>query len=285
MDRPILFYYVDIRNFLKDFVLYSKFKNPKWTLGLLSRKLQIQTSTLTRVLNGQREMGEVLRDKLITYLNFNSEEAEYFRDLSLVPQLASSSRATAALLESSAKTHSYGSVKPLSQSESNRMTKWYSFAIWLLARSEGFEPSAQWICERLHFSITVEEAQLTLDDLISSGLLTKDLTGKVVAKEGRIESTNDIPSAAIRAHHAQMMDLAKLSLETVPVEQREISGSTIMINSGNLDKAKNLIRAFRKKLGALMEEPSGDSVYQFNVQLFPLTKQVRAVSKLSRNGA
>ncbi len=39
-----------------------------------------------------------------------------------------------------------------------------------------------------------------------------------------------------------------------------------------MGKAKELIRDFKKKFEKLMEEETGDRVYQIQIQLFPLTK-------------
>ena len=90
--------------------------------------------------------------------------------------------------------------------------------------------------------------------------------------DGRIKTTNDIHSEAIKRYHEQMLDNAKEAIRKIDVNSREYTSSTFTMRSSNIPKAKELVREFREKFTKLLEEENGDGTFHIQVQFFPLTK-------------
>ena len=55
------------------------------------------------------------------------------------------------------------------------------------------------------------------------------------------------------------------------MDERDFSGITMAINVEKLDEAKEMIRAFRRKLCKFLETGKKTEVYTLRVQLFPKT--------------
>jgi uncharacterized protein (TIGR02147 family) len=82
MTNQDLATYQDYRKFLWDHVNAKKAINPKWSFGMWARTLGLKaTSSITMILNGQREAGPQITAKLVHYFGFNETEAQYFREL------------------------------------------------------------------------------------------------------------------------------------------------------------------------------------------------------------
>jgi uncharacterized protein (TIGR02147 family) len=71
-----------------------------------------------------------------------------------------------------------------------------------------------------------------------------------------------------------MIDRAKESMETVPVELREISGITLGISGACIDRIKQRIRMFKDEIITMVVDDKTESsdVYQLNIQFFPIIK-------------
>lgn len=102
-------------------------------------------------------------------------------------------------------------------------------------------------------------------------LIIQDEEGQFVKNTKKLSTTKDIPSQALRDAHIDILKIASEKIETIPVEDRFYSASTIAIKKDKLLEAKELIREFRSKLAEFTKGDGPDEVYQMNIQLFPLT--------------
>lgn len=74
--------YQDYKVFLNDYFRLKKELNNQWSLGAWASYMGLQnTSTLSRVLNGERIIGPKLFEKLVRYFEMNEEEIEHFKNL------------------------------------------------------------------------------------------------------------------------------------------------------------------------------------------------------------
>jgi hypothetical protein len=71
-----------------------------------------------------------------------------------------------------------------------------------------------------------------------------------------------------------MLEHAKTALRKVRLEEREFTSTTLLMSTGQMSEAKELMREFKMKFEKIMEKESGDQVYQFQLQLFPLSKKI-----------
>ncbi len=65
--------------------------------------------------------------------------------------------------------------------------------------------------------------------------------------------------------------MSKSKLDDVPVEFRDFSSMTIAVDPEKLPEAKAVIREFRQKMASLLRDGNKTEVFQFALQLYPLT--------------
>lgn len=71
--------YTDFRKFLRDYASEMKKQNPNWSLAIWAKELGLSsTSSLTKILNGQREAGNKFCFKVIEYFKFSVDHAKHF---------------------------------------------------------------------------------------------------------------------------------------------------------------------------------------------------------------
>jgi uncharacterized protein (TIGR02147 family) len=122
--------------------------------------------------------------------------------------------------------------------------------------------------------VSAQEVQESLAFLTKAGLLKKT-EGKLVQSETSVKGSNDATRLAMRGMHRMMSQLATPALE-LPVEERNFSGVTIGLSRESYSKIENLLDEFRRKIIAVAaEEKNVEQVYRLNLQLFPLTKNVK----------
>lgn len=122
--------------------------------------------------------------------------------------------------------------------------------------------------------VSAQEVQESLAFLTKAGLLKKT-EGKLVQSETSVKGSNDATRLAMRGMHRMMSQLATPALE-LPVEERNFSGVTMGLSRESYSKIENLLDECRRKIIAVAaEEKNVEQVYRLNLQLFPLTKNVK----------
>lgn len=263
----------DYRVFLQTHAQDMKKTKTAWSFGLWSKSLGLKTtSSLTKIIQGQREPGPQITDKFVRYFGFDHKQAQYFRDLIRLQKIKNDSRLSVMLMEKIGKDFPQSSLRLMDNKSFLIISNWYYLALRELVRIKGFQENPDWIVEQFQFKITGREVSQAIKILIEMGLLKRDKSNNLIIVDGRLDTSNDISSEAIRRYHEQMLEHAKAAVRKFNVEEREITSTTLVMNSKQIGIAKELIREFKQKFEQLLEDESGDRVYQIQIQLFPLTK-------------
>ena len=150
---------------------------------------------------------------------------------------------------------------------------WYHFPILELTNTKGFKSDEKWIAKRLGMPLSILKAAL---DRLESLELIERVDGKIRATGGDfLETTNDIPSGAIRKHHEQMLAKAAEALNADSPELREFQAMNLGFNPEDLGAAKEMIREFYKRFNKKFSRASGKEIYQMNLQFFKLTQEIK----------
>lgn len=270
--------YTDYRVFLIAHAQSMKVKQASWSYGAWAKSMGLKTtSSITKIIQGEREAGSAITERLVSYFQFTDRQALYFRDLVRLQKIKKDPRLSALLMEKIGKEHPNSSLRIMDDKSFLVISNWYYLAIRELFRL-GFQEDPEWISELLLFKVTSRDISNAIKTLLAIGLLTRDDNGRLQLAEGRIDTTNDIASEAIKRYHEQMLEHAKAALRRIPPEAREITSTSLAIHSKNIGLAKELMRKFKADFERLMEEDSGDQVYQFQMQFFPLTKKLMDVT-------
>lgn len=271
--------FTDYRSFLLAHVQDMKQSKPDWSYGSWAKRLGLKTtSSITKILDGDRDPGPQISEQMVRYFDFKDKDAQYFRDLISLSKLRKNPRLGVLLLEKMSKEHPNSMQRLLDSKTFSVISNWYYLPLREMTRMKSFREDADLIAKQFRFKITAREVTKAIQVMIELGLLSRDSNGTLHVAEGRITTGDDIADEGIKRYHEQMLENAKTAIRETLVDEREFGASSLVIQSRNLPKAKQLIREFKSNFARLMEEEDGDAVYQIQIQLFPLTDFKKAIS-------
>lgn len=222
-----------------------------YSLRAFARQLGLQSGPLSELLRGKRPLTGALAERLADALNFDPEARERW---------VLAARGTA-----NAPVSTPRSPRPLDDERFALIADWYHYGILSLLETASWRDSYRWIAEQL--GIAEAEAKEAMQRLHRLGLVARR-RGRWIAT-GNFTSTHDVPSAALRKHHRQLLAQAVDALDTVSVDERDVTSMTLAIDPRRLPEAKRRIKAFRRELAAFLEGGDATAVYQLCIQLFP----------------
>jgi uncharacterized protein (TIGR02147 family) len=142
-----------------------------------------------------------------------------------------------------------------------------------MAARADFSEDPEWIAKELLPQITVQQARKALKLLFDLGLLIRGVDGRVARGEPALDTGHEVTSRAVVNYHRQMLERASDALESVPGTRRDVMALTVCIRSDTVADLKKRIHEFRETLVARCDDDRDPCVvYQFNVQLFPMTQ-------------
>ena len=245
----------DFRKYLQTELLQRCKKNPSYSLRAFAKSLDVDPSTLSKILKGKRPLGSKLIVQLGARCGLKPGDLKpYFQD---------------EVAAGSTPSHSF---EQIALDRFAIIADWYHFAILELMTVKGFEPSAKWIARSL--GISVVEANMAIERLQRAGFIEigKDGKWRDISSGATTTIGPDMASAAHRHFQEQILAKAIEAISTVPLEERESSGAVMAIDRSKLPEARALITKFRRQLAKLLAtDKDGDDVYNLSVALFPLT--------------
>lgn len=221
-------------------------KNPRFSLRAFAKRLGVSPSHLSRVLNGKKSLS------LETAVQISRELG-----IDLTGEFSDQALPT--------KTLNFEVFKVISD--------WYHFPLLELIRTKGFKSDARWIAKRMELPLPIVTAAL---DRLESLELIERKDGEIkLTNQNFLETLDDIPSAATRNHHEQMLSKAVESLNSEPVSKREFQSLNFNFDPEEMEEAKKAIRDFCKRFNKKYGKTSGKEVYQLNLQFFGLTRETK----------
>lgn len=265
--------FTDYRAFLAAHFQDLKRANPGYSYGRWAQKIGLKdTSSITKIIKGDREPGDQITNLVVKYFKFPDREAEYFRDLIRLSKIRRDPALKVLLLEKMARQNPSQTHRLLDEKTFSVISNWFCLPIREMTKLADFEESAEWIAQKLRFKVNARELKQALQNLIELGLLARDEQGRLQVADKQVTTSNDVQSEAIRRYHEQMLENAKHAVRSVDIAERELQAESLVMEFEDLEQAKAMIREFREKFSNSFERSQGDAVYQFQIQLFPLTK-------------
>lgn len=270
--RPDIFRYLNYRDYLAAYYLAAKVHVRGFSYRAFSRKAGFASPNFLKlVIEGDRNLGEDSISKVSHALSLTGEEERYFRNLVAYDQ-AGSAEEQARRLEAITTTRRFMDARPLEGLMLQYLSRWYHVAIRELAARPDFRPEPAWIVRQLVEPVTLEEAQASLTLLLDLGLLERDETGRIHRGEPTLDAGHEVQSAGAWRFHRSMLTLASSSLDAVPPASRDFGALTVCVRADALPELKRRLQEFREQMMDLCDQSEApDTVYQLNVQLFPLS--------------
>ncbi len=265
--------YLDHRLYLAAYYQAAKRTRPSFSFRMFSKLAGLRSPNFLKlVIDGERNLGADSVGRFAQALALEGADAEFFADLVAFGQaqtLAEKNRA----FERIAASRRFRAARRIDGELFAYLSHWYNPAIRELAARDDFQEEPRWIAAQLRPKITPHEAADAMKLLLSLGLLVRDAgSGRVVRGEPTLTTEHEVRSLGAAAFHRQMLERAAQSIETVPRELRDLAALTVCVSAETAAAVKQRIHQFREALTELCDaDPKGNTVYQLNVQWFPLS--------------
>ncbi len=254
MERNHLF-----REKLREVLIDKTKKNPSFSLRAFAKQLGVESSSLSQIINGKRNLTDKMCERLAPKLNISPNELD---------RLMGNQNFAA-----KAKKIAY---KKLSEDNFNIIADWYHYAILELTYVKGFKGDFKWISNVLGVNIHIVKA--AVERLKRVGFLKIEKDGTWV---DTIEFADALPpnqvQPAYRKIEIQKREMAIEAIDNIKPEERGMMSRTFAGDKKKIEEAKIRCREFLKELEQFLGDRSindVDEVYHVTLSLYPVS-QVR----------
>jgi len=274
-SKPLVFDYLDYRQFLKDCWTLEKKRKPFFSLRYISGKIGINAGYIAKVLNGQIHLGIKNVEAVASLFKLEGRELDYFIELVYFGR-AKDENAISKHFERLQEIKGV-EFRTIADDTVEFYRHWYNMAIRsLLSINKTTEKDIRRISAMLIPQISIKQVRDSISLMKKLGMVVTDETGVYVVTEQFISTGEKWSSKIIRDYQQTQISLAGRALEEVAPEFRDISTVTLTTSTKDLPLIRERIKQFRHDLLVLSQEcVNDDAVMQMNVQLFPcaLTNQ------------
>jgi uncharacterized protein (TIGR02147 family) len=269
-----VFNYLEYREFLRDYYQEQKKDKSFFSYRFIGLKAGMHSSYVIKVLQGTLHIAPKKIESFIKLLNLSEAEANYFEALVHFGR-AKTDRQRKLYFD---KLFEISTVKAqkLAIHQYEFFQKWYYSAIWSIINCQPFKGDYKALGDLCKPAIPINDAKRAVLLLEKLDLIVKKADGSYVTTETNLTTGQKWHSQAVAGFQREMINLAGESLERAPKNERDLSTVTLCIDEKDFPEIQEHIRLFRTSLIKLVNGHNGSGrVYQLNVQLFPLSADLK----------
>jgi uncharacterized protein (TIGR02147 family) len=266
------FNYTDFRKFLADYYEQMKKANPRFSYRYLTTQAGINPGNFTKMLKGERNLTLKTTEQLVYALKLPKKERNYLQIMVLFCQ-ATNHEEKKQYFEKMM-TFKESCVRILDSTQYEFYDKWYYTAVrevlsfFPLTRNNYGE-----LGKLIVPPIPERDVIKAVDLLQKLGLIEEDETGCFKRTVALISTGNDIKSLTINNFIIHTMRLAERAINS-GLTETNLSSVTISVSGEDFIKIRDEVRMFRRRIMDIAKNSKApDRVYQYNVQVFPVTKK------------
>ena len=275
-----IFKYIDYRKYLADFYLEKKNTTRHFSYRFFAEKAGIKSPVfLKQVIDGERNLTRSAIEKFLSALNLNKKECLFFKNLVLFNQ-AKTALEKQECYSVMLSMMDYVREHQVSGDQYLYFEKWHNSVIRELVCLHDFQNDFGLIAKTVKPRIKVNEAKRAVQLLLRLKMVSRQKDGTYRQTDSAIVSSDDMVALARRSFNSEMLMLARNANENLPPAERNISGITMGISQSCYDVLLAEMAAFKERVKAIVnQDEQGTSVFQLNLQLFPLSEDIRSVHK------
>jgi len=275
MECPVIYNYLDYRQYLNDLFNYRKEKDKFFSYRYFSHKAGFKSPNFLKlVINGQRNLSNGSIAKVAKGFALKKQEREFFENLVNMNQ-GTNHEDRNYYYQKMMSANAFTNIRKLEKKSYDYYSKWYYPVIRELITFGSQDLNPQQISEMLNPKITIKQAENAINHLIELNLIKKDDNGKWIQLDKAVTTGPEVQSLVIANYHREMIKLAKESIERYKSNERDITSLTLSINKDMMPEIKKKIQEFRKELlNMAINEKNANQVLQINFQAFPLTNDI-----------
>ena len=244
-------------------------KNGAYSLRAFARDLDMSPSRLCEVLKYNEGLSTARAGTLAQKLKLRSREREFWMNLNLA-QHGRSPKSRELAKKRLVELRHAEKIKQIREDQFQVISEWYHGALMELPQIKGFEDNPNWMAARL--GISVDQVEAGIEKLLKLQLLAKDENGQLISPTVASGVMTEIPSAAIRKAHRQLLERASDSLLNVPMNAREFNSMIIAIPDLEMPRFRREIQQFMNTFYREIGSEEKTAVYALAIQFFPLQK-------------
>ncbi|MBN1130450.1 MAG: TIGR02147 family protein, partial [Chitinispirillaceae bacterium] len=264
----------DYRAFLRDYYTFKKTQNRYFSYRFFAHKAGIKSPVFFKeVAEGQKNLSRSMIEKFSAALQLSEKEATYFKYLVLFDQAKTGKEKQEhyVVLRS---MENAKSEKALNADQYDYFSTWYNVVIRELVTLFDFKDNFELLATTVLPPIRTREAKASVELLLKLGLIKKKPDGGYEQTDTAITAESGVASLAIRQFNKAMATHAVAAIEDFPKTERSVSGITIGISPAMYDIINAEMAAFKDRIVTLVSrDEKCDRVYQFNMQLFPMSRK------------
>ena len=266
--KPI-FEYTDYREWIRD--AFDDFKQRKTVISwrYMAMKLGADPGNLLRVSQGKIHLTLSLVKPMAEFFELDEKETAYWTELVCFGRAKTDAEA----LNHYEKMQILKGIplKLLAKKELEFYRHWYYNAIRSIIGICKFKDDFEGLAESCTPTITVDEAKSAVKLLYDLNMISKDRDGFWKVNDTFVSTGGNWRSEAVRTFQKETIRLAGESLERHNPPLRDISTVTMTFNMDDIALIREKIKEFRSELLRMSQDGNGDdTVFQLNVQLFPI---------------
>jgi uncharacterized protein (TIGR02147 family) len=266
-----IYEYLDYQQFLQEYIESKKKETPWFSFRFLALKLNMDHSNLVKIVLKKRHASRKNAIDVAKFLKFNAKETEYF--ITLVEfNKAKNQAKSRQLLEKLIAIKNINLTK-IEPHQYDYYRQWYNTVIYTLLDFYEFRGDFAALAASVNPPITVKQAKESIELLENLQLIRREDDGRYVQTKKMITTGQSWHSVAIQTFQEEMMKRAMNSLLTHPRGVRDISTLTMSLSQSDMEAIREATLQYRASVIKIINESEkSDSVYQLNVQFFPMTK-------------
>jgi len=270
--KPITLY-TDYRAYLNDWYEERKLNNEPASNRWIAQKLQINSASwFTNVRTGKSGLSKSTANKLSTILKHSDIESRYFETMVSFNQAKTIEERQRYFNELST-LRTVNSSRRVQADEYEYFSNWYYPVIRAIIEQIRFKDDYTTLASLLKPSITPTQAKKSIELMENIGLIKKDPDGYYVVTNAAVTTGEHEKALAIVNYQQETMRLAQEALDRFKKSERDISTLTVGISYENVETVKTILAEARRKIvQTAVADKKSDSVYQINMQLFPLSR-------------
>lgn len=256
--------------YLKDLISAAKEKNSIFSYRYIGSKTNIDASNIAKVVQGKRNLSLSMGEEFARFFKLKKRERLYLENLIKLNK-TNDEKKRQSIFEELMKLRNVNPQK-IEVKQYDLYQKWHHIAILALLHYFEFTGNFKELASFLDPEISEKEAIESIVLLEKLGLIKKDENDKYRHTHTLISTGEEWRSIAIKTFQRDMLNLALRSVNQHSQKLRDISTITITGSKDDIEKIKSEAAKFRKKVLRIAEDSEEcQSVYQLNIQLFPLT--------------
>lgn len=264
--------YNNYRQYLLDF-----YEERKRTTGYSYREFAADTgmnssSWLLLLIKGKKNLSADTAKRVALALKLTELEKEYFEALVEFNQAKESLKKDAAFV-CMTKLRQTSGTESIDEDRYEYYAHWYHPVIRSLVSKIDWNDDFGRLARRVVPIITTKQARDSVRLLLRLGFIRKNDDGSWVQDSPVISTGDEVSSLGVANYHKQVLRLAEDAIDNTKPDQRDISALTMGISESDFLRIKERVQTFRKEIMQIARESQGaDRVYQFNLQLFPVSE-------------